>query len=86
MNDNVTFPKNYWQTHTQSQEMSQAGAKLRNSHVDIPAHHIGFRRYDRSSEDDDPYAALRSFASLSPWAKKELRLSANAMPSLCGPF
>lgn len=40
-----------------------------NSHVDMPAHHIGFRRYVRDSDDEAaPYAAARLFASLSPCA------------------
>jgi hypothetical protein len=40
------------------------------SHVNIPAHHMGFRRYVRSSDDDVPYAPFRAFASLSPWGTK----------------
>ena len=36
-----------------------------NSLVDIPAHHIGFRRYERSS-DEVAYEELRSLASFRP--------------------
>lgn len=38
-----------------------------NVRVVIPAHHIGFRRYERLSEADcAPYAELRAAASFKP--------------------